>query len=716
MKKNLFFLICFVVTFLSAGAREWNDIARDFRNPPMCMHPTPLWFWNNAAVEPEELRRQMGDFKKAGYGGLSILPFGRNFRPEYLTEAYFEAYKVCIEEAERLGITLCIYDEYGFPSGTAGDINGDGNGRFRAKYPGHTNKRLDKKEYLPEKGKTLCVKLPDKYLMAVVAMDTVSCKRLDLSGSVRGNLLTWNAPAGAWKVMAFYCSDAGNSIVDYLSPEAADLFIGMTHEAYYKRFSKYFGATINGTFFDEPTMYYADGRTWTPDLNDKFEKEYGFSPALYYPALWYDIGEETAEARNYLYGFRSRLFAEGYIKRVNDWSRNHGIYATGHLDNEEIVNAVGTSGDFMKAFQYLDIPGIDKIGGNRPTEKFYKLIVSAAYNWDHSYVMSETYGNMGNINWNRIFGIAMDQYAKGINMLIPHAVWYDTEKVAFRPELSQRNSIYRDSLPVFNNYLSRLNVMMRNEGRWMGDIAILYPIHTMQSGHRMDGPLGYYKGGVALSDMDYADLSADLSDVLGYDHLFIHPEVLDGRCSVGGGRLKLKNKVQHNAFSTLFVPSCETISLTNLEKIRDFARSGGTVVFTTRMPSRATRSEDDGALGTILEELKIRENVFFIEKPSVENLRRAMESLSEGYMLKFIADPVRNICKSYGKRNLWFLANPGAAVKRPEFVLNGRFDLEVWDPHTGTISDKGLTVSYVEGKTRVKTELPPCRALFIVEK
>ncbi len=46
---------------------------------------------------------------------------------------------------------------------------------------------------------------------------------------------------------------------------------------------------------------------WTPAFNQNFEKKYGYSPMKYYPALWYDIGPETAAARNALYGFRAQL-------------------------------------------------------------------------------------------------------------------------------------------------------------------------------------------------------------------------------------------------------------------------------------------------------------------------------------------------------------------------------------------------------------------------
>ena len=83
----------------------------------------------------------------------------------------------------------------------------------------------------------------------------------------------------------------------------------------------------------------------------------------------------------------------------------------------------------MLCGKYMDIPGIDKIGGNRPAERFYKVISSSAYNWDKNLVMSETFGAMGNLSVRELYHVAMEQYVKGINMLIPHAVWYDDKNV-----------------------------------------------------------------------------------------------------------------------------------------------------------------------------------------------------------------------------------------------------------------------------------------------
>ncbi|MDR3269746.1 MAG: hypothetical protein LBT83_11865 [Tannerella sp.] len=709
--------IALIMLFSCASRdKEWQEIEQNFQTIPLSVRPNPLWFWNNTKVEPAELKQQMADYKEAGYGGLSILPFGKNFAPDYLSEAYFEVYRTCVEEAARSGLTLWIYDEYGFPSGTAGDINGDGTGRFKQKYPEHTNKRLDKFEFVPHADGRTGATLPPGQLMAIVGMDTVTHERRDLSDYVADGRLTWTPPGAHWKVMAFTCVDAGNTLVDYMSAEAVGHYIHMTHDEYYKRFGKYFGTTIVGTFFDEPTLYYAEGRSWTPEFNRAFEARHGFSPALYYPALWYDIGAETAEARNYLFGFRSELYAEGYPKQVSDWSRQHGVPATGHQDNEEIVNCVGTSGDLMKCFKYQDVPGIDKIGGNRPTEQFYKVVSSSAYNWDHSFVMSETYGAMGNPSWDEIFGIAMEQYVKGINLFIPHAVWYDTAQVTFRPELSLRSPIYADSLRIFTAYLSRLNAVMQHEARWMGDIAVLYPIHTMQSGHYMDGPLGYYRGGVEIPGLDYTHVGTALFDSLGYDFMFLHPEVLDEQCRIIDGKLLLDNKIQYNTFTTLVVPACLVVSLSNMEKIRDFVRAGGNLVFTSLFPAKATVASDDAKIAGIVRELFDSPTVAYVKNPTPANLKAALAKFTDAYSLKFTGGVgLRNMHKSLHGKNLWFFANPDLQPKSVEIELDGEYDLEVWNPHTGDTGG-ALQTRWENGKTAFRLDIDRNKSLFVVEK
>ena len=722
-------LTCFDVAAQKISPKTWDVIRNEFVTTPLSVRPNPLWFWNDAKVEKEELKRQMALYKSDGYGGLSILPFGKNFGPEYLSADYFDAYKTCVEEAAKLGLTLWIYDEYGFPSGSAGLLNADGISRFGLKYPDHVIKRLDKEEHIAQPDEEVNMDVPQGILMAAVAMDTVSFVRIDLAGNIRNGRLQWTAPAGKWKVMFFVCRN-DEAIADYLDPEAAELFVKMTHDEYARHFSSSFGSSIRGTFFDEPTLYRAQGRSWTHRFNEKFEEKYGSNPVLYYPALWYDIGDETVEARNYLWGFRSDLYARGYIRVVDEWSHQHGLWATGHQDNEEVVNPVGTSGDLMKCFKYLAVPGIDKIGGNRPAERFYKIISSAAHNWDHSLVMSETYGAMGNIGWDEIYGIAMDQYVKGINLLIPHAVWYNPENVVFKPELSSRNPLYADGLFAFNSYLARLNALLQNDASWTGDVAVLYPIETMQSGHYFDGPLGYYRGGVEIPGLDYVDVGAILSDSLGCDFMYLHPEILDEKCTIKKKSLFLNNTVQYNAFSVLIVPGCTTISLQNLEKIEKFVAAGGTVIFTTQLPRKGTRRTDDEKVQAIISRLFAvgrevgsaknagykKGKAIFVKNPDKNNMDAALITSQTDFGIRFkSAQRVRNSLKILNGKHIWFFANPEAMSKNVEFELNGKYNLSVWDPHKGSISGL-LEVGNAKKPTTVKLTLEGCHSLFLIEE
>ena len=707
----------------------------EFKTPPTKFRPDPLWFWNNTDITKEGIDAQMPGFlEKCGYGGLAILPFGPNLTPKYLTEEYFERYKYAVEKAAELGLTLSLYDEYGFPSGSGGAINADGVPRFRNRFPNLTMKRLDKIEEETRGGATYVSPVSKTgQLMAAVAMNADTKERIDLSGNITEETIVWKVPEGNWKIMQFVCVADDDPNMDYLSEEAAKAYISMTHEAYYKRMPEYFGETITSTFFDEPTLYRAQARCWTPTFNETYIKKYGSSPALYYPALWYDIGPETQAARNALFGLRAELYAAAYPKAVSEWSKAHGIVATGHQDNEEIENPVGTSADLMKCFKYQDVPGIDKIGGDRPAEKFYKIVSSAAYNWDHSLVMSETYGAMGNIPWDTLYNVAMDQYSKGINMLIPHAVWFNDRDVTFEPELSHRNRLYNQGLYEFNTFLARLNMLLRNDDRFVTDVAMLYPIETMQGEHYFDGPLGAYAGGVKIPDMDYVQISQRLTNELGRDFQFLHPEVLQDACRVDKNGLTLANTKQYNTFRTLIVPSSKTISVANLAKILTFFEAGGQVIFTTQLPVKSTEPNADAQVVALMDKLlpeKLRSSgephtnpaggrVVFLAKPGADALRNALARPSETFDVEFPEGivPMRYIHKERAGKDIYYFANLNGKAFDSAVALRGKKRYELWNPHTGEVT--ALQPEYAKkGKDRVslvRLRVEPSQSVFLVE-
>ena len=581
------------------------DTKGDFVKPPLKFRARPLWFWNNTAVTSSGVGDQLlGSRDRAGYGGLAPLPFGPKFTPKYLSGEYFELYGETVKKARELGMFITLYDEYGFPSGSAGANMGDGIPRFKDKHPTATLRRLDKHEDTVSGPAVYAKPLPAGTLMSLVAMNTATLERVDLTAKVGGGAISWNVPAGSWKIMTFVCVLDGDPNVDYLEPEHVTKFIDMVYQPYYDKFGKDFGSTIGGAFYDEPTLYRAQGRTWTDRFNEKFRAVHGFSPTSYYPALWYDIGPETQAARNYLFGFRSELYAAGYVKTIQDWCAAHGgVPLLGHQDQENVKNPVGVSGDLMKSYRYQDVPGIDKIGWNNDPEGYYKIVSSVAYNWDKAQVMTETYGAMGNLSWDQLYSVVMDQYAKGINNIIPHGVWYNLDQITYLPELSHRNPLYADGLPAYNTYIGRLNVLLQAPGRHVADIAVLYPISTLQAGYRFDGPLTPYVGGVDIPEADYIHLGELLSSKVCRDFTYLHPETLDDRCAVAADTLKLKTKVNHEDYKVVILPGHKTIRWSNLKTIKEFYDQGGKVIATGQLPDKSAEFGHDADVVATIHEM-----------------------------------------------------------------------------------------------------------------
>ena len=718
-------ILCGAVLCLLASCRSEGGCysASEFEQPGMRWRPIPLWFWNNAEVEGDEVERQLERMVTAdGYGGCAILPFGGGFRPGYLSPGYFEVYGRAVAKAKALGAHMSIYDEYGFPSGSMGAINGSGVATFMNNHPDHTVKRLDKTELAVEGGKRLAVRLELKgRLMSLVAWNKGTGEMVNLRRMLSDEgELQWDAPPGEWTVMCFECVRDGDPNVDYLSEEAVGLFVHDTHDAYLAHFPEAFGGTVVSTFFDEPTLYRAQGRMWTGDFNERFEQAYGQSPELLYPALWYDIGPRTAAARNLLFGMRTELYDRGFMGTIGRWADAHGILATGHQDQEEIANPTSVAGDLMKAGKYLSMPGIDKIGGGRPTEDFYKVVSSSANCWDKDFVMSETFGAMGNIPVDEMFRTAIEQYTKGVNQLIPHAVWYDDGNVTFLPELSWRNPLYAKDLPRFNLFLSRLNYMLARPGRHVADVAVLYPIETLYAGHRLDGPKGYYEGGVEVPGTDYPTVSRLLTDELGVDFTYLHPEVVDGRCRVEEGRLKMQNRVNSEAYSVLILPGVAAISSGNMRMVEEAWRAGVTVVFTTQTPSlSADMDGDDEAVRQAVERMLSGEGgrkALFVAEPTAESLAQALAQRTDVPDVCFSGGghPLNYLHKVVSGRDVYLFGNIDATPSATTVTLRRPMrDVLLMDPHTGQTSKPEVSQTD-DGRAQVRLSLDPNCAVFLV--
>lgn len=85
------------------------------------MELTFLSFWAiNAPLDVQALNRQMDELRELGMDGVVFHPRYYPGKPAYLSQAYMDALSGVILHAKATGMDFWIYDEDGWPSGTAG--------------------------------------------------------------------------------------------------------------------------------------------------------------------------------------------------------------------------------------------------------------------------------------------------------------------------------------------------------------------------------------------------------------------------------------------------------------------------------------------------------------------------------------------------------------------------------------------------------------------
>jgi len=774
LQKTSRLIVLFLTAWLSQpGISHACDYAVDyalFRDPPAEYRGICWMGFNLSNLTEDGVTARVQSSAKSGLWGSFMLGPGGGpttglseaylrgsmRRPSdqgvpYLSEEYFKFYRLAIEEGLTNNFPLStLYDEWNYPSGIAG-------GLFYTKYPEYAAKSLE----LAEKNVTgPCqaeLAIPTGAYVGAVMMNLDTHERIDVTDrKTDKNVLACHVPEGNWEIMAFYLSDAfrpasqKGGFVDYLDHEAVAKYIALNFDPYYAHLKEFFGTVIKRTMYDEPAMHLMDGRMWTPNFNKEFEKKYGYSPMTNYPALWYDIGPETAAARNALFGFHAKLFAENYIGQLAQWCEAHGIKLGGHMDQEEARNPVAINGDLMKVFEHQQVPGIDDIYYPGRSLVSYKIVTSAAYNYDRPECFAETYAAYRAMNPTIALRTAMDQFAMGINIQLGTRP----------PEIG----------PEMDRFVGRMSYLLRG-GRHVADVAVLYPIAALQaayafakpptSSRRGSSPDLYYalEGGIVPPEIDYMDLGEMLYRALRVDYTYLHPEVLVSRCSVEQQKVVLNNKENREEFRVLILPGGDTLSADAAKKVLEFYRGGGTIIATRKLPSRSAEFKRDKEVQEMATEVFGISN----DNPMTAEITIVVDDFKSYFMNRnsaggrgcFLpqpdinilnailkeADPVRDVDiqeapmwpvkmgpaydgaltylhKVKGGRDIYFFANSLGKPVDTQVVLRGDKNLAIWNPHTGEKEKAEVAKSETGGQpvTTVHLVLPPVRSTFVVQE
>ena len=399
-----------------------TTLIQSFQTPHSDYGPVVMWFWNDFITE-EEITFQMEQFHAQKFTNVFVHP-ASGLAVDYLSDRFMELVQYAVREAKRLGMYYWIYDEYSYPSGTAGGI-------LCRDYPQYRQKEIhvEDRSLWPQDRVTFI--RPGTFLAAQMVTEkdgknfvtdvtdqctvTTCGKYTEVSfwyqeSNIKGRVLFFFSefnlsflPSGMRRIG----SDCIPGYVDIINKEAVGKFIELTHERYKQYIGDEFGKTVRGVFTDEPTtLRHFDGTTctgaWNDTFDEEFRKDHGYSILPWLYLLW-DISPKSPEEHKAIHDYRAtvkRLYHTNFMNQYRDWCEKNNLIFTGHFGGEEDIMAHVSQGDMLEGLTLFQLPGMDSIVSSQTIQQdtfniAAKLPSSAAKFIGSDRVLCETFSGSG---------------------------------------------------------------------------------------------------------------------------------------------------------------------------------------------------------------------------------------------------------------------------------------------------------------------------------
>ena len=477
----------FVALNLGMGYTEIRDMNREEKYEYVCSRVKKL--------------------KDRGYGGIVMNSDFKNYLECGDDIAFFAKIS---EYAKSLGLSVWLYDEQYYPSGSAGAHTLKGHPELET---------LGLCEVVKERatdGRTpIRVASPYghselKYAVAIPITNgiydydnalVVSDER-DLSGGLAAYL-----PEGEWCVRCYFyraiyehspyaqALRASRRTVNVFDKRTMDRFFEVTFESgYIKHCKGKLGDTVDAVFTDEPHYPTCAPHTekmiakskypshsvkeeedidvvvypyiiWTEDLPERYLKSYGEDLVPLLPHLFLET-EKSKEIRAKFYTLTSKMMREGFVINYRERLDKEGVMLSGHYYFEESPDFHPIYfGDIIDHLSNFSIPGCDNLMSEPDALRYCiacKFASSASHLANKPYTMIEA-SNMRdsdqNITLERLKGAVSMMFAHGINIITS----YYGEDILPAPEMSK-----------FADYVSKLSSIF-DGGKYKIDTLLYYP-------------------------------------------------------------------------------------------------------------------------------------------------------------------------------------------------------------------------------------------------
>jgi hypothetical protein len=511
--------------------------------------------------------------------------------------------------------------------------------------------------------------------------------------------LQWTAPAGSgsWELTfirhAYRTSPTRNdngedggvtkdtlyTLIDFLDPEATRTYLKVIYEAYEKVVGDEFGKTVLGFRGDETD--FTGVNPWTPKLLETFQKVKGYDFKPYIPLIYGSGGRLTPEAQRAkadYWDVWSGMFRDNFYKVLEAWCNARNMEFMVHLNHEEKMlgrgeGMISNEGSFWRDMRYVGVPGVDNLNQIRPgiVADFPKLAASAAHVNGRPLVWDEEGGAIGPGG-----KFVVDyQLVRGINYMNIRG-------------LTSANGA------EIGWYVTRAQHLLAI-GRPAAQVAYFHPTDSMWMGDEESDDVMARPTNNLVTQL--------LEHQIDFDH--IDADGLTSVVTLGNGGLKNRSG---QIYQAVIVPTSTVIQESVLKRLRDFAASGGKVVFVGRKPTmvvgRTFLHPEPGApdlsFATLESAPEITDRVVAaLPPPDVK--------------LDTPCPPIKYLHRALKDGEVYFFYNESNENQSRTATLAGSGRAEIWDATDGTIHPLEVAARDA-GHVSVALPLGPQEARFIV--
>jgi hypothetical protein len=688
----------FVNTCLSAQS-PWQkitmpalaDATANFKNPPSQYSSTVTWGWDGNMTR-EVIARDLDQLHNYGFRAVTIEP-GYNMAGKYLSDAWFQSIKVAAEEAKKRGMHLWIIDEGKYPSGFAG-------GKFSDEKPELRMQAITIAARVhANAGEMIDRDVPDALSAIAVNANDKTVQNIDVSNGK----LHFTAPAGSWDITVvqhqFKTSptrsannptkgkDGSASLMDYLNPVATRQFLDWTEEQYKKYIGDEFGKTVLGFRGDEPAFSYTP---WSPGLPAEFKAKKGYDVTPWLASFFLrEPSAEQLKAKADFYDVWSDMFGQNYFKMEGDWCKANGLEYMVHLDKDDDMQPfVRSGGDFFKDMKDVQIPGVDVIWhqiGWDTVANFPKFASSVSHVYSKPRALSESFAAYRpKLDDEHAKWILDHQMVRGINLFELMFLGSSATSGTGRAQAYMQEVGFPDLVKYTNRACYLLAV-----GRAATQVAVYLPTTSLWMGD---------------TETDKSEIATGIQLLnTQHDFDFVSQQALAHDLTLTQGAF---TTAAGTAYKTIVIPKISVISQAVLNRLQEFTKQGGKVIFIDGTPwlieQQETFRKSRKAIDGDFKWAKVQAATTDFAEIANPDVKLATPDATIKYTHRVIKDA-----------DVYFFFNESDKEVSNQVTLAGMKNIKLGDAATGEfINADGTSVG--KGMVNVKLSLKPHGTEFIV--